>query len=123
MVAQGSGMPPIGPAEAARRLGISIKALKLYERQGLVRPPRTKKGWRFYRAADVDRVSRILALKAMGFGLYQIGGLLDASLTEVTAALTEQEQQMLRRRAELDAAIEAVREASGRRAPMLRLAA
>ena len=116
MVAQGSGMPPIGPAEAARRLGISIKALKLYERQGLVRPPRTKKGWRFYRAADVDRVSRILAFKAMGFGLSQIGGLLDASLTE-------QEQQMLRRRAELDAAIEAVREASGRRAPMLRLAA
>ena len=123
MATEGLGTQLIGPAEAARRLGISIKALKLYERRGLVRPMRTQKGWRLYRVADIDRVSQALAFKAMGFGLSQIAGLLDASLTEVAVALAAQEQQMLRRRAELDAAIEAVRDARRCRAPALRLAA
>ncbi len=51
MVARGLRMQLICPAEAARRLGISIKALKLYERLGLVHPLRTQKGWRLYAAA------------------------------------------------------------------------
>lgn len=36
----------LNPSEAARRLGISIKALRLYEQRGLITPKRTAAGWR-----------------------------------------------------------------------------
>jgi len=113
----------VGPAEAARRLGISIKALKLYERRGLVRPRRTGRGWRLYAAGDLERLSRALAFRAMGFGLSQIAGLLDGPSGTVAAALAAQEQQILRRRVELDAALAALRAALDQKFPPLRLAA
>jgi hypothetical protein len=36
------------PAETARRLNVSTKALRLYERLSLVEPLRTRTGWRTY---------------------------------------------------------------------------
>lgn len=101
----------LGPAEVARLLGISIKALRLYESWGLVVPRRTARGWRFYAPEDVERLSRTLALKAMGFGLAQIVGLLDAGPDEMAAALAAQELQLDERRKALDEALEAVRRA------------
>lgn len=113
-----------GPAEAARRLGISIKALRVYERLGLVTPRRTRRGWRVYRPQDMERLSRALAFKAMGFGLSQIAGLLDAGSDQVAAALAAQEAQLRDRRAELDNALENLRDARRRLgAPSLRLVA
>ena len=53
-----------GPAEAARRLGVSVKALRLYEQRGLVTPKRTRQGWRYFDADDLDRLSRALAFKS-----------------------------------------------------------
>ena len=38
----------LSPAEAARLLGVSAKALRLYERHGLVKPLRSENGWRTY---------------------------------------------------------------------------
>ena len=38
----------LSPADAARRLGVSAKALRLYEQHGLVAPGRTAAGWRAY---------------------------------------------------------------------------
>ncbi|MBI5940640.1 MAG: MerR family transcriptional regulator, partial [Caulobacterales bacterium] len=67
-----------GPAQAARRLGVSVKALRVYERLGLIKPRRTKQDWRVYTPEDIDRLARALAFKAMGFGLSQIAALLDA---------------------------------------------
>lgn len=104
----------VGPAEAARRLGISIKALRLYERRGLVKPRRTGRGWRLYAAEDLERVSRALAFRAMGFSLSQIAGLLDAAPGELAAALAAQEAHLAVARAGLDAALEAVRRARRR---------
>ncbi|MEI9902005.1 MAG: MerR family transcriptional regulator [Hyphomicrobium sp.] len=34
------------PSEAAERLGVSTKALRVYEEHGLVTPVRTATGWR-----------------------------------------------------------------------------
>ncbi len=36
----------LNPSEAARRLGISAKALRLYEQRGLIAPVRSSAGWR-----------------------------------------------------------------------------
>ena len=36
--------PFLNPSEAARRLGVTTKALRLYEQRGLVSPARTSAG-------------------------------------------------------------------------------
>jgi DNA-binding transcriptional MerR regulator len=62
----------LNPAEAARRLGVSAKALRLYEERGLIRPARTAGGWRAYGPAEMDRGGEIAALRALGFSLAQV---------------------------------------------------
>jgi DNA-binding transcriptional MerR regulator len=104
----------VGPAEAARRLGISIKALRIYERRGLVKPRRTARGWRLYAPQDLERVSQALAFRAMGFSLSQIVGLMDAAPGELAAALAAQEAHLRAARSGLDAALDAVRRARRR---------
>ena len=42
------------PAETARRLNVSTKALRLYERLSLVEPLRTRTGWRTYGTWSAD---------------------------------------------------------------------
>jgi MerR family transcriptional regulator, thiopeptide resistance regulator len=71
----------LSPAETAKRFGISIKALRLYEKHGLLKPLRTANGstgaaWRVYGSDQVARLHQILALKRLGLSLGQIGELL-----------------------------------------------
>jgi DNA-binding transcriptional MerR regulator/quercetin dioxygenase-like cupin family protein len=49
--------------EAARRIGVSASALRLWERQGLVRPGRSQGGYRLYSKADLERLRRIRRLR------------------------------------------------------------
>ncbi|MCC7046182.1 MAG: MerR family transcriptional regulator [Alphaproteobacteria bacterium] len=62
----------IGASEAARRLGVSPKALRLYERQGLLVPVRTAAGWRTYGPTEMARAGEIAALRALGLSLAQV---------------------------------------------------
>ncbi len=64
------------PSEVARRIGISVKALRLYERHGLIAPLRTAVGWRAYGPDQVARVSQIAGLRRLGLGLAEIGAAL-----------------------------------------------
>ncbi len=49
--------------EAARRVGVSASALRLWERQGLVRPVRTGARYRVYSDADLDHLRGIRRLR------------------------------------------------------------
>jgi len=62
----------LSPSEAARHLGISAKALRLYEERGLLRPTRNAAGWRAYGPDDVRRAAEIVALRSLGFSLKQV---------------------------------------------------
>ncbi|HEX4711478.1 MerR family transcriptional regulator [Phenylobacterium sp.] len=71
----------LSPAETARRFGVSIKALRLYEQHGFLKPLRTSNGstgaaWRVYGPDQLARLHQILALKRLGLSLGQIGELL-----------------------------------------------
>jgi DNA-binding transcriptional MerR regulator len=48
--------------EAARRVGVSASALRLWERQGLVRPQRRGR-YRLYSEADVDHLRRVRRMR------------------------------------------------------------
>ena len=76
-----SSSPPrsrwLGPGELAREANTSIKALRVYEKAGLLTPDRREGGWRLYGPDHVARLHQVLALKAMGLSLKQIGEMLE----------------------------------------------
>ncbi len=49
---------------AARHVGVSTSALRLWERQGLLRPWRTRSGYRLYSDADLVQLLRIRRMRA-----------------------------------------------------------
>ena len=62
----------LNPSAAAQRLGVSAKALRLYEQHGLLTPGRTAAGWRAYGPDEMTRATEIIALRALGLSLSQI---------------------------------------------------
>lgn len=97
--------------ECARRIGITVRALRVYEQRGLIRPRRTEKGWRLYGADEIARLHEVLALKRLGLSLASIVALLqgkaidlDRTLTLQSAALSEQRARAERGLALVEAA-------------------
>lgn len=76
------------PSEAARRLGVSIKALRLYEQRGLVAPVRSEAGWRVYGPVEMARAGEIASLRALGFSLAQVARVLRGDPAGLEAALS-----------------------------------
>ncbi len=62
----------LNASEAARQLGVSAKALRLYEARGLVSPNRTDAGWRVYGPQAMKRAAEVVALRDLGFSLRQV---------------------------------------------------
>lgn len=59
--------------ELARQSGISVQALRFYERSGLLpRPARTESGYRAYAPGDLRRLQLIRQAKRLGFSLDEI---------------------------------------------------
>ena len=94
-----------GPAETAERLGVSVKALRVYERAGLVRPHRTDAGWRAYGPDQQARLHQVLVLKRLGLSLARIGELLAGKLKSLDTVLALQEHVQRDRRTEADRAL------------------
>jgi DNA-binding transcriptional MerR regulator len=84
----------LSPQEVARRFGVSIKALRLYERHGLLTPLRSQAGWRTYGPDQIARLHQILALKRLGLSLAQIGEILAGGADKLDAILALQESDL-----------------------------
>lgn len=56
---------PITVGEAAKLVGCSPATVRLWERQGLLRPRRTASGYRLYDREQVDRLRRIARLRSV----------------------------------------------------------
>jgi DNA-binding transcriptional MerR regulator len=97
----------------ARRFGVSVKALRIYEEAGLLKPARTVAGWRIYRQPELERLSAILALKQLGLPLKRIGELLRGS-GDLAAALELQEAALEDARSDAEKALALVRAARAR---------
>ena len=108
----------LSPAETARRFGISIKALRLYEQHGLLKPLRTANGstraaWRVYGSDQIARLHQILALKRLGLSLGQIGELL-AGADALEPILAVQERALAEDRERITRALALIRKARTR---------
>ncbi|MEM9029579.1 MAG: MerR family transcriptional regulator [Pseudomonadota bacterium] len=84
----------LNASEAAARLGISRKALRLYEQHGWITPTRTEAGWRRYGAADMARAAEIVALRALGLSLVDVGHVLQGDVRSVRDTLLAHEHEL-----------------------------
>jgi DNA-binding transcriptional MerR regulator len=99
----------LNPSEAARRLGVSAKALRLYEQRGLVAPVRTAAGWRAYGPEEMARAAEIAALRALGLSLAQVARVLKGDARGLEPALAAHQASLEGQIRQLAGAIEKVR--------------
>ncbi|MEV8532502.1 MerR family transcriptional regulator [Streptomyces sp. NPDC051211] len=88
----------------AKHGGVSVRMLRHYDAIGLLHPARVDpaSGYRFYRADQLARLNRLIALKDLGFSLHQVQAILDEHVGP------EELRGMLRlRRTELESAVAA----------------
>lgn len=101
-------------SEFAARAGITVRALHLYDRLGLLKPKeRSRTGYRLYGDAELERVEQIVALRFVGLPRARIKALLDHALP-LDDALSAQTQLLQQQREKIDAALAAI--ASARKA-------
>jgi DNA-binding transcriptional MerR regulator len=72
--------PQLTISELARMSGVTVRALHHYDHIGLLRPTqRTAAGYRLYDDHDVERLARVVALRAMGLSLADVAVVLDSN--------------------------------------------
>jgi DNA-binding transcriptional MerR regulator len=82
------------PSRAASRLGVSVKALRLYEQRGLIAPERTPAGWRAYGPAEMARATEIVSLRSLGLSLAQVARVLGGEPSDLDAGLAAHEARL-----------------------------
>lgn len=100
----------LNSSEAASRLGVSAKALRLYEQRGLITPLRTAAGWRAYGPDEMSRAAEIAALRALGFSLAQVAGVLEGDHRRLEPALAAHQATLEAQLRQLAGTIEKLRE-------------
>lgn len=82
--------------EIAEFFGVSRKAMRLYEKKGIIKPVKVdaSNGYRYYSAEQVEQLNALLELKALGFSLDEIKMVTDGKTTkELLFKLLEKKQQ------------------------------
>jgi DNA-binding transcriptional MerR regulator len=85
-----------------------VRALRVYEREGLLKPSRAANGWRRYGPDDLRRLNTISVLKALGLTLAQIRKLLRENEPSLLNVLQVQAESWRERRGEATQALELV---------------
>ncbi|MEM6462915.1 MAG: MerR family transcriptional regulator [Pseudomonadota bacterium] len=84
----------LNPSAAAKRLGVSVKALRLYEKHGLVTPTRTSSGWRTYGPDAMARLVQIVALRAVGLSITDVGRVLGGDAQTLKTVLAQHHEAL-----------------------------
>src|SRR5581483_2374055 len=101
----------MGIAECARRTGLTVRALRVYERHGLIEPKRTGNGWLCYGPRELQRLNVIVTLKSFGMTLAQIRTLLKTKPPPLARVLEIQLQACNARKDAVERALVLVRAA------------
>lgn len=101
----------LSAAECACRTGLTVRALRVYERHGLIEPARSGKGWRLYGPKELQRLNVIVTLKTFGMTLAQIRSLLKRKPPPLARVLEMQLRVCRARRDEAEKALDLVQAA------------
>jgi len=99
----------LSASEAARQLGVSAKALRLYEQRGLVAPVRSAAGWRAYGPGEMARAAEVVALRALGLSLAQAARVLGGDPQGLEPALAAHQAALEGQARQIAGAVERVR--------------
>jgi DNA-binding transcriptional MerR regulator len=99
----------LNASEAASRLGVSAKALRLYEQRGLIVPVRTAAGWRTYGPEQMARAGEIVAMRALGLSLAEAKRVLGGDPRGLDAALASHQGVLEGRMLQLSGMMERLR--------------
>jgi DNA-binding transcriptional MerR regulator len=99
----------LNPSEAAKRLGVSAKALRLYAQRGPIAPIRTAAGWRAYGPEEMARAAEIAALRTLGLSLGQVARVLGGDAQGLKPALATHQATLEGRVRQLADIVEKVR--------------
>lgn len=99
----------LSPSQAAARLGVSAKALRLYEQRGLIAPGRSAAGWRAYGPVEMARAAEILSLRRLGLSLAQVARVLDGDARALEVGLAEHERRLRDQARQIADSLEKVR--------------
>ena len=102
---------PLTASECARLTGITVKALRVYESNGLITPARSAKGYRLYGQKELVRLNAIATLKSVGLTLAQIHDAFETSSPRLPRILQMQLDEWRTRKAVAEKAIDVVRAA------------
>ncbi|MCB2413818.1 MerR family transcriptional regulator [Demequina sp. TTPB684] len=96
--------------EFSRATWLSAKALRIYERRGLLLPDVVDEytGYRYYRSSQAQRARLIALLRRAGMPLDRIGTVLDASNAERSALLEEYRIDVARAHARANALLDSL---------------
>jgi DNA-binding transcriptional MerR regulator len=100
----------LNPSAAAQRLGVSAKALRLYEQHGLITPSRSPAGWRAYGPDEMARAAEIVTLRALGLSLAQVARVLGDDPQGLEPALAAHQATLEGRIRQLAGTVEKVRD-------------
>src|SRR6266851_7009703 len=112
---EGSDMPELTIARAARDAGVNIETVRFYERKGLIERPPKGEGYRVYSSDQVARIRFIKEAQQIGFSLAEIKELLalradpnaDCSVVQQQAMAKQQEvRRKIDQLREIDAALD-----------------
>jgi DNA-binding transcriptional MerR regulator len=96
----------------AELAGVTPKALRHYDRLGLLKPVRTANGYRVYSEKELARLEQIVALKFLGLPLEEIKRALNRG-TPLAETLAGQRMVLKEKRHLLDRAIHAIQDVEG----------
>lgn len=97
--------------EAAKKIGVTVRTLQYYDKEGLLSPSAESEGGRrLYTDKDLVMLHQIVSLKSLGFSLDDIKGRLISLETpaDVAAALTEQADSIREKIEQLTASLTAI---------------
>ena len=84
--------------ELAALAGISVKALRVYEKKNIIKPVRVDEGsgYRYYSAGQLEQVESLMELQDMGFSLVEIEQILsgERSKEEILTLFEEKERSL-----------------------------
>jgi DNA-binding transcriptional MerR regulator len=92
----------------AQLAGVTIRTLHHYDRVGLLRPKRSRSGYRVYTVHDLERLEQIVVLRFMGVPLRRIAELLRASPRSLVVHLRAQRGTLEKKQRLLERAIAAI---------------
>ena len=82
--------------EIAEFFGVSRKAMRLYEKKGIIKPVKVdaSNGYRYYSVEQVQQLNALLELKTLGFSLDEIKMVIDGKAEkELLLKMLEKKQQ------------------------------